>query len=120
MNHYTRRFVCGPTKGKKYLLILLALVVVIPLLWGRLMLKQVPRMAVATPATRVPADAPLGGWVKTAGHLQAVYVDLPEKLNRDLFAVDLSLYQCVERPFLDGVQLEKSNPKLSDGSERKG
>ena len=120
MNHYARHLIYGLTEDKKQLLILLVLVVVIPLLWGRLMLKQVPRMAVATPSTKISPDVSSGGQVRAAGRFQVVYVDLPQTLNRDLFTVDLALYQCVEHPLPDVVQPEKLNPKLPDGSEHKG
>lgn len=68
------------------------------LLWGRLMLKNVPQTATARPAfsgasAAAPADEGVidvenGGLVPRP----VVYMDLPSTLRRDLFALDIRLY----------------------------
>lgn len=90
------------------------------LLWGRLMLKNVPQTATARPAAKLLA---LGGADKNddpaslATPLPIVYVDLAESLPRDLFGLDPSPYN---RPGLTEISLSgpKSGPEQADDPTR--
>lgn len=76
---------------KKKTAVMVALVAVGLLLWGRLLLKQVPKTATATP------DALLGMASDDAGPIPEpsprVVIDFPDSLDRDVFAIDPSHYQ---------------------------
>lgn len=83
---------------KKKLGLIIGLFCVMLLLWGRLILKQVPRTAVAKPATsavattsKTPSTDALRRKVIATG-LPVVEVRLPPMSKRDLFALDLTAY----------------------------
>ena len=83
---------------KKKLGLIIGLFCVMLLLWGRLILKQVPRTAVAKPATtavsttsHTPSTDALRRKVN-ASDLPVVEVKLPPMSKRDLFALDLTAY----------------------------
>lgn len=86
------------------------------LLWGRLLLKDVPKTAVAGPGAQAAAAVDEGVIEVESGSLvprPVIYLDLPAALQRDLFATDLRLYG--ERNLGGGG---KSGPFLSDSAER--
>ena len=80
---------------KRKLSFMLALGGVALLLWGRLMLKDAPRSAVAEPGYGVSDVA--ADWADRAADnadaVGIVYVDLPKRIGRDLFAIDASSYE---------------------------
>ncbi len=104
------------TADKKKLGFMIALIAVGMLLWGRLMLKQAPRTAVADPdQVSAVIDSDLTGgalWSGDAGRV--VYVDFPEEVSRDLFALDLTNYTPTARPSDDGWNQGKSKVEVTD------
>lgn len=80
---------------KKKLCLMACLLAVAMLLWGRLLLKQVPRTATAT-ENNAAADASGSNdgndQAAQAVH-KVVYVDLPRTLERDLFALNDDGYE---------------------------
>jgi hypothetical protein len=91
-------------QDKKKLGLIVGLVCVMLLLWGRLILKQVPRTAVATPAAT--ASASTSSTPSTDALRRKVVnpdkpiveVTIPPVCQRDLFAVNLSEYPLQEEP----------------------
>jgi len=68
------------------------------LMWGRLLLKEVPRNAVADPNETVATDtANESENSVTPINLRSVEVDVPQTLVRDLFTTDVSGYPRIER-----------------------
>ncbi len=96
---------------------MLCLVMVALLMWGRLLLKQVPRTAVATPEQValdvLPQRDPLSER-QTAEPLQPIELDLPALIGRDLFAVDASRYPSRGNPAPLPEVVEKSRPDATD------
>jgi hypothetical protein len=99
MSAQTNQFLASLTADKKKLSMMCLLLMVGLLLWGRLLLKHVPRSAIADPA--VPALASAGSAPGAAGSPQpsaedavrpVVEVDLPKAPGRDLFALDGTRY----------------------------
>ena len=102
-------------QDKKKLGLIVGLLCVMLLLWGRLILKQVPRTAVAKPA---PSSATVSSTPSTdalrrkviATDKPIVEVHLPPVSKRDLFALDMSDYPveepAVEKPKSDTVRDE--------------
>lgn len=90
-------------QDKKKVALMAGLACVMLLLWGRLILKQVPRTAVATPAPSAtsasasPATDALRRKV-IAIDKPIVEVALPPVSKRDLFALDLTDYPVEEAP----------------------
>ena len=81
------------TADKKKLSLMIVLSAALLLLWGRLLLKQVPRTARADPESVVatvadPGDAPVLPRLR-----HTVYLDLPRVLERDIFGLDRTRYQ---------------------------
>ena len=68
------------------------------LMWGRLLLKEVPRSAVATLEEAVASDVTSESEKNiTPINLRLVKVDVPQTLVRDLFTTDVSGYPRAER-----------------------
>lgn len=96
------------TADKKKLVMMLVLVMVGLLLWGRLLLKQVPRSAIADQPVKA-ADAGQGqsdNFRTTPVQRRTVFVNLSNDVVRDIFALDRSFY--------DKIQDESEN----NGSEK--
>lgn len=83
-------------RERKKAFMVIGLLAVMLLLWGRLILKEVPRTASASPAkttasakkaAKAEAKSPVASLRRPA-----IYVDLPAGPARDLFAMDRSLY----------------------------
>jgi len=92
--------------------LVLGLMAIMLLMWGRLMLKQVPRTAVAEPAAQAAVAETIKPAVKSSWAPPVVNVDLPNAFTRDLFAVDTSRYM---RNLKNEVApLAKSDPQPSD------
>ena len=96
MSDKTRELVKTLTTDKKKLFLMLSLVAVGLLLWGRLLLKRTPTSALANPQAVQVVAAPSSGNPVVARANQTVCVDLPTKLDRDIFALDTSLYEKIE------------------------
>jgi len=103
------------TADKKKLSLMVGLLAVALLLWGRLMLKQPPRTATAEPE---PAAARSGYEDLSSFSLDTVYVDLPERLERNLFGLDPSAYENKPRNDEEAGVEDKSSPELADEQER--
>lgn len=83
------------TADKKKLSIVVVLLAVMLLLWGRLILKKVPKTATAKPAKVTSVEPDKKPEVKVTPKLDTehvVYVDLPTSMTRDLFAFDPTGY----------------------------
>ena len=95
MNARWKQLARKVTGDKKKLSMIVLLSVALLLLWGRLLLKQVPRTALAepeSPATESDAGASAAPGVG-APLRQTVYLDLPRALDRDLFHLDPGRYR---------------------------
>jgi hypothetical protein len=102
---------------RKKLSIMASLLAVALLLWGRVLLKRVPRTAVASP----PAAAAVEGSPRDANREESinhinktVYVDLASVLSRDLFAIDSSRFAQIPLSPVDSITQEKSRPQSAD------
>jgi hypothetical protein len=104
------------SKDKKKLGLVLALMAVGLLLWGRLMLKQVPRTAVAKPAA-VAAAANEAPAAVTFASRTTVHVDLPDVLSRDPFQIDPSGFPRVEKPEVIQVAEKSDTEPVDEKSE---
>jgi len=98
MNDQVNKMIRQLTADKKKLGLMLGLLAVGLLLWGRLLLKEVPRTATATPKVTTAAaasspspraDDPTSG---ADGPAVTVVVDLASTLTRDVFALDTAGY----------------------------
>ena len=108
---------------KKKLMALGACVLVGLLLWGRVLIQRVPRTVVAEPTAQAAGDAAPVATVATATdgpeERKTINVDLPQKLSRDLFALDASRYtRIVSTSDADIRPQGKSEPQASDVSQR--
>lgn len=118
---------------KKKAAALLGLVAVGLLLWGRLLIQQVPRTVVANPsasasaetpgnpAGEIPADQGSGALAMAPLRSQArpvVTVDLPTNLCRDVFTFDASRYTRVVKDEIAPRPVEKSVVKTTDEKVR--
>ncbi len=98
MSQFTNKYLRQLTADKKKLCLMLGLLAVGLLLWGRLLIKDVPRTATAKPAVQAaatgPASEPFTAQAMGAdtGPAVTVVVDLPRSLTRDMFALDTSGY----------------------------
>lgn len=89
------------TADKKQFFVMVGLLMVMLLLWGRLLLKQVPQTAVADPATQVAAAADPDQAEQEDDTIvlkPTVYVDLPTVAKRDVFLFDKVRYPLAETP----------------------
>jgi hypothetical protein len=92
--------------------LMLGLVAVLLLMWGRLMLKQVPRQAVAEPAATAAVSGATAGKVTRAWAPKVVEFTPPESWSRDLFVVDTGRY--ARNPKNEVKPVAKSDPQPSD------
>ena len=94
MSKVLKQAVRALTADKKKLSIVVVLLAMLLLLWGRLLLKRVPRTAVADPETvAVETDSLEVEPGKSAKCYPVVYVDLPQTMSRDIFQFDIDRYQ---------------------------
>lgn len=112
---YLKQLARRLTADKKKLSVMIGLMAVLMLLWGRLILKEVPRTAVANPDIKQVASlfksAPR---LDTGETVHRVEVDLPAKLSRDLFALNPSDYATLKnKPIVEPVAA-KSPVESSD------
>ena len=103
------------TADKKKLGLMVGLMAVGLLLWGRLMLKQVPQVATADDGLAVAAAADM------AQRPDRVTVKLlsPGPLDRDLFALAADHYRALPKAPEKDLTLPKSEPEASDDSVRR-
>lgn len=94
MSEMTHKVIGQLTADKKKLGLMVGLLAVGLLLWGRLLIKDVPRTATAEPTAKVVAAEPVSARALEAesGPAVTVVVDLPGSLTRDMFALDTSVY----------------------------
>lgn len=111
--HKTRKELHNPKKlGALVILLALGL-----LLWGRLLLKQVPRTATAEPVPVQISDATADLMQIQTGSATAdafAEMQLSQTLTRDLFAVDRGQYRQIENFHNTSAQQPKSGVDLSD------
>lgn len=120
MSGRMKAMVAELTADKKRLSILLGLVAVGLLLWGRLLLqREVPRTAIATPTAAKVASTgkgrsatPDSAAQEHVASLPVVYADLASRPDRDLFAWDTSRYE--RDPASVRKTSEKSDPIPAD------
>jgi hypothetical protein len=103
---------------KKKAGIVVGLVAVTLLLWGRLLLKEVPRTATARPSIAATTPAPAGGEpVQRVAGQQIIRLDLPQSPSRNLFELDPSRYKRTK--LLDSEnEAGKSRPLSVDHDQR--
>lgn len=115
MRGYSSR---GPLAGllanKRKLGLMVGLLAVALLLWGRLLLRQAPRTAVADPTAVVAAAAtsPTPGGGLTARPV--IRVELADTIERDLFTPDVAKYARVNKPSVIEPAGGKSAPVTAD------
>lgn len=117
MNRNLRRLIRVVTADKKKLSIMMALMAVGLLMWGRLLLKNVPRSAVADDKNPV-AHSGAAGIGGPSVKRPRVVVDLPTQVDRDLFAPHPLLLPAVIDRVVPAVGPEKSRPDSADGVDR--
>jgi hypothetical protein len=120
MSDTFQRLIKQATADKKKLTLMVALMAVMLLLWGRLLLKQAPRTAVADPAATQQTEQTETS--QPAQPAQAVFretlrIDLPSVVRRDLFLFDKDRYP---RVALDtsGTTTEKSGRETPEVSRQ--
>ena len=109
----------GLLADRRKLGVMLTLALVAMLLWGRLLMKNVPRTAVADPQAAIAAIAPgtpAAASAKTADKPRPASVIVPRypPVRRDLFAFDPLFYGVVEKPEATGPVQAKSSDDPSD------
>ncbi len=102
----------------------IGLLAVALLLWGRILIKEVPRQAAATedkpaPKTRKPA-APETEPLSANSGVRTIYVTLSETLQRDLFAIDSRHFAQSVAADADSITQEKSAAHPADEREAAG
>ena len=108
---------------KKKLSVILCLSAVLMLMWGRLMLKQLPRNAVADPPAETQTETSstsenTSASARTRGRPAAVTIALSDTLARDLFAFDPAEYVKLSDLGNSGDPTGKSGPKRADEQQR--
>ncbi|MHB1156695.1 MAG: hypothetical protein ACYC26_07635 [Phycisphaerales bacterium] len=102
---------------------MLCLLSVALLLWGRLLLKDVPRTAVAQPGAAVAAtgSAPAAAAKSSADKNARIEIVLPQfpMSHRDLFAFDPGYFPSIETPVGNTSVVDKSDAKSTDDSFRR-
>ncbi|MBL4702176.1 MAG: hypothetical protein JKX85_13060 [Phycisphaeraceae bacterium] len=109
-------------QDKKKLALIVGLFCVMLLLWGRLILKEVPRTAVANPAPSSAAAVSLTESTDAVKRIllssqkPVVPVKLPDISKRDLFALDLTDYptEAVETPKKRPVDRKPQGDKIEN------
>jgi len=115
MMTYMQQLIRRITADKKKLSIMVGLLAVLMLLWGRLLLKEVPRTAVADPVmTTQVANNRGAARSSQIDSLARLEVELPGNLGRDLFALDVTAYTPVQKKPIVEVSVEKSPREISD------
>lgn len=115
MMSYMRQIAERLTQDKKKMCVMASLMAVLLLLWGRLILKEVPRTAVADPVMSKMIDRwNLHAFAESRVMLSRVEVELPTSLSRDLFTLDLASYVSTETKPVVEVKVEKSGSKVAD------
>lgn len=115
MTPYLKQLVRKLTADKKKLSVMVGLLAVLMLLWGRLLLKEVPRTAVAEPEPGQVADTSASPWASpNQASFEKVEVHLPQTLSRDLFSLDISGFTQLKNKNVVEVKTEKSPGDLSD------
>lgn len=121
MSASLRKIVRRLTADRRKLSMLLALGAVVLLLWGRLLLKQVPRTAVADPENQaLSVVAPSTDWssLLAKDKRPTVFVELPAGVTRDLFHPNRRLYRPIGEDAGDGDGRAKSDDRSADDTLR--
>ena len=121
MSDQVKKIVSKLTADKKKFSLMVGLIAVALLMWGRLLLKEVPRSATASPEQQVAGEL-LSGNSEAGGmssyQRNVVYVEIPQSTNRDLFYLKRSIYVEDEKETGNGVSPGKSSAIPSDEQER--
>lgn len=116
MNDHIKRIKSQLLADKRKLSIMVGLLAVAMLMWGRLLLQKVPRTATAEPvAAVVTADTPVTA-ASAAVIRPVVHLPQTQPLQRDLFALEASHYQRVAEVEDDTVRVAKSPQETVDDS----
>lgn len=116
MNKKLNRLWRQMTADKKRFGIMLSLVCVGLLLWGRLiLLEKVPRIATADPDTAEQAEQPP---VRAARDRPTVAVDLPQALALDLFALRPDRYNPISDPESGEPGVQSVDPDADEWERR--
>jgi hypothetical protein len=121
MGDTIKRLVRQATADKKKLTLMVALMAMMLLLWGRLLLKQAPRTAIADPSqTERTQQTEQAKASQSAQPMQVVYrqaleVDLPSVVRRDLFLFDKDRYPRVafDTSDRDSEKSDTQTPEVS-------
>lgn len=114
MNPKLNRIYKQLTADKKKLSVMVGLLGVAMLLWGRLLLEKVPRTATAEPAIAVTQSASAD---LSSGPIvihPVVWIDPAPALDRDLFALNPTAYQRVAAEPTETVRVAKSDLDPAD------
>ncbi len=115
MNPQVRKIVNQLTADKKKLSIMVGLLAVAMLMWGRLLLQKVPRTATAEPTAGLAVANPNGD-PATGGVVirPVVWIEPTTALKRDLFALDATDYPRVPNAEEPTVRVAKSQIESVD------
>lgn len=114
MNAHLQRIKKQLLADKKKLSIMLALLAVAMLMWGRLLLQKVPRTATAEPIATAEATERSVTPTQEVTVRPIVPLSATRPLQRDLFALDATHYQRVEVGEDDTVRVAKSPQESVD------
>ena len=121
MNPLLRQIKRQLLADRKKLSMLMGLLAVGLLLWGRLLMQDVPRTAVAVPklAASGPARPDNAGSTETFSGLRVVETVLVSRTERDPFSLQPQFFQTIPQAEEKPPSPEKSGPNPSDELERK-
>ncbi len=114
MKRWIKKRVKQLTADRRKFGLMVGLLAVALLLWGRILVKQVPRQAIADPAQKKAPASTTPATPTPTGEHKRIYVSLNETLRRDLFAVDLSQFAQITSGASDSITQEKSRPVIAD------
>jgi len=116
MSDTIKRLVQHATADKKKLTLMVALMAVMLLLWGRLLLKQAPRTAIADPSETQQTEQAESAQPAQPTYVvfrEALHVDMPSVVRRDLFLFDKDRYPRIALDTTD-LDLEKSGTETPE------
>lgn len=114
MNPYTRRLLKQLTADKKKLSLMLILVMVGLLLWGRVLLKKVPRSAVANPNLAAQIENNGSGNTTNQTARPVVNVNMYRTLTRDMFLIAPEHYELVNPQVQESPQAKSAQEQPDD------
>jgi hypothetical protein len=102
---YLKQLLRRLTADKKKLSVMVGLLAVLMLLWGRLILKEVPRTATASPdVTQVSSLFKTAPRLEPSEAVHKVEMQAPAEVSRDLFAINTDAYATLKiKPVVEQV-----------------